>query len=235
MRVLQPWRVRGCAGGQWAGCRLVLRQAQDEAISERSAREASPALMVKTLLDRRPTLQPLQSPHPELVEGRGDAPRPLHAQTGRGGDRGIAAPPVSRRPSWRSGRCPSPWPRLRRSRGRTSAGRRRRRRPPPAPAARSASRRSGRPGWRSTSPALVLRSTPWKALSEPAGRHSVFMSSRLTKKSLVSTPDRVGEHARLRALGVGAQDPQAAHQHGQSPGRSGAAAAAGRPGPPRAP
>ena len=44
--------------------------------------------------------------------------------------------------------------------------------------------------------------------------HSVPMSSRLTKKSLVSVPGPVGEDAGRRAAGVGAQRAQATDQHG---------------------
>ncbi len=43
--------------------------------------------------------------------------------------------------------------------------------------------------------------------------HSVPISSRLTKKSFVSTPATMGEDAMLRAMGVCAQHAQAAHQH----------------------
>ena len=51
------------------------------------------------------------------------------------------------------------------------------------------------------------------AASSDVGFHSVPMSSRLTKKSLVSVPGRVGEHAVLRAAGVRAEHAQAADQH----------------------
>ncbi len=98
-------------------------------------------------------------------------------------------------------------------RGRTSRARRTRRRPRPAREAPNASRRSGRRGWRSSSAAWSCDRGPGTGSSSSVAVHSVFMSSRLTKKSLVSVADLVGEHAVLRLDGVGAEHAQAADQH----------------------
>ena len=82
------------------------------------------------------------------------------------------------------------------------------------PQLRVASRRRGRRRWPSTGPRRWRgrgprrRAPPW-----PTAVHSVPMSSRLTKKSLVSIAGPVGEHAVLGAADVGAQGPQAADEH----------------------
>ncbi len=60
----------------------------------------------------------------------------------------------------------------------------------------------------------VFRSAP---LEEPRLRsadvHCVPMSSRFTKKSLVSAPGRFCEHTVLRVLVIGAQHAQSTNQH----------------------
>ena len=113
----------------------------------------------------------------------------------------------------RSGRRSSPWSTPRRSLSRTSPSSPRMHRLPRTRGAASANRRSGRRGCRSTSTALVLRSRPSYTPSEPAGCHSVLMSSRLTKKSLVSVSGLLGEDAVLGAAGIGAEHAQAADEH----------------------
>ena len=116
--------------------------------------------------------------------------------------------------SRRSGRGSSPCPRPPRSRGRTSPARPSFRTPPTAPGARSANRRPDRPGCAVHFTSPVFRSRPSNtSLASDVGFHSVSMSSRFTKKSLVSasvflvkTPCFDGRH-------VGVQDPHPAHQH----------------------
>ena len=59
-----------------------------------------------------------------------------------------------------------------------------------------------------------LRSRPSNmSASFEVGFHSVPMSSRFTKKSLVSDLGPLGEHAVLRAVEVGVQDAHAADEH----------------------
>ena len=68
---------------------------------------------------------------------------------------------------------------------------------------------------RSTSVAFVLRSRPsYTSSSFGAGCHCVRMSSRLTKKSLVSRSGRPGEDAMVGAARIRAEDAQAAEEHG---------------------
>ncbi len=95
------------------------------------------------------------------------------------------------------------------------APRRRWRRPRPARAARSSSRTPGRPGCRSTDLVPWPRRVPRRSRRpRTCGVHVVPRSSRFTKKSLVSVPGPVGEHAERGPVVVGAEHAQAADQHG---------------------
>ena len=106
-------------------------------------------------------------------------------------------------------------PRRRRSRARTSPSRRRSHRPRPARAARSSSRRRDRPGWRSTCASPFVRQRPSNAsAASDVGFHSVPMSMRLTKKSLVSAPGRFVKTPWLGRAGGRVQRAQAADEHG---------------------
>ena len=115
----------------------------------------------------------------------------------------------------RSGRGSSPCPTRRRSRARTSPARRRRRRPRPAREARSSSRRPGRRGWPSTCGRPSRGSGPRtpRAASD-VGFHSVPMSRRFTKKSLVSVPGRVVNTPWPACPAVTFERAQAADEHG---------------------
>ncbi len=88
-------------------------------------------------------------------------------------------------------------------------------RPRKSRGAASSSRIPGRCGWPSIS-ARRSRGRCRRRSRRPPDRpsfHAVPMSSRLTKKSLVSAPGRSGQHAVLRAAVVGAEHAQPADQH----------------------
>ena len=92
--------------------------------------------------------------------------------------------------------------------------RRRWRRPRPARAAARSSRRPGRRACRSTSARPLLRSRPSNTSASPAPASTpCLMSSRLTKKSLLSVPGRCVKTPCLARADVGAQHAQAADQH----------------------
>jgi hypothetical protein len=114
----------------------------------------------------------------------------------------------------RSGRRSSPWSRRPRNPSRTSRPRRPTHRLPTGPAAASWSRTPDRSASRSTAARSVIRSVPTKVSSPSPSTffQPVFMSSRLTKKSLVSWPGR-SVRRRARSAVVGAQHAQAADQH----------------------
>ena len=103
------------------------------------------------------------------------------------------------------------------------------RRPRRAPAARSSSRRPGRPRL------PVHLTAPWRRRgprTSPRRRrvavHVVPRSSRFTKKSLVSDAGRSVRTPSVRPPGVRAQHPQAADEHGHLRGAQGRAGSPGR-------